>query len=75
MESKLAITMRFEETRRVTCDVDLALQDERWYHSAIIVHPNKPMEVYINGVQIKCYCVENVSVNLKFHLFVICMLI
>jgi hypothetical protein len=61
VESKLAITMRFNDTRKATCDVDLALQDERWYHSSISVHPAREMAVFVNGVQIKYYCVENVS--------------
>ena len=46
---------------KVTCDVDMALQDERWYHVSIAVHPAEPMAVFLNGVQIKYYCVENVS--------------
>jgi hypothetical protein len=61
VESKLAITMRFAETRKVTCDVDMSLQDERWYHSSVSVYPDESMAVFINGVQIKYYCVENVS--------------
>lgn len=73
VESKLAITMRFqgegegEAGRKVTCDVDMALQDERWYHASMSVHPNKPMQVFINGVQIKYYCVENVSNAQMLH--------
>lgn len=60
VESKLSITLRFGDTRKVTCDVDMALQDERWYHASMSVHPENPMEVFVNGVKIKYYCVENV---------------
>jgi hypothetical protein len=61
VESKLSITLRFSETRKVTCDVDMALQDERWYHTSVAISPTSDMEVHINGIQIKYYCVENVS--------------
>lgn len=61
VESKLALTMRFGNSRKVTCDADLALQDERWYHATVSVPPSNPMAVFVNGVQIKYYCVENVS--------------
>lgn len=74
VESKLAVTMRFLNSEekgsdteaeagmsKVTCDVDMSLQDERWYHVSVAVHPRDPMAVFINGVQIKYYCMENVS--------------